>query len=85
MRINARLDENHEQKLRAIQQATSLSTSKIIEQALDLLYERTSSGGKERNQRLLEKLAGIGTGPADGSVNYKKYVADYLDDKFNHR
>ncbi len=85
MRINARLDENHERKLRAIQQATSLSTSEIIKQALDLLYEKTSSGGNEKNQKLLEKLGGIGRGPADGSVNYKKFVADYLDDKFNHR
>jgi hypothetical protein len=84
MRINARLDEIHEQKLLAIQQATSLSTSEIIKQALDLLYERTTLSDKERNLKLLEKLGGIGRGPADGSVNYKKYIAEYLDEKFNH-
>lgn len=85
MRINARLDENHEQKLLAIQRATSLSTSEIIKQALDLLYEKTTLSDKEKNRKLLEKLAGIGHGPADGSVNYKKYVAEYLDEKFDHR
>lgn len=85
MRINARLDENHEQKLLAIQQATSLSTSEIIKRALDLLYEKTTLSDKEKNRKLLEKLAGIGHGPADGSVNYKKYVAEYLDEKFDHR
>ncbi len=85
MRINARLDEIHEQKLLAIQQATSLSTSEIIKQALDLLYERTTLSDKEKNRKLLEKLSGIGHGPADGSVNYKKYVAEYLDEKFDHR
>ena len=85
MRINARLDKNHEQKLLAIQKATSLSTSEIIKQALDLLYEKTTLSDKEKNRKLLEKLAGIGHGPADGSVNYKKYVAEYLDDKFGHR
>jgi hypothetical protein len=85
MRINARLDENHEQKLLAIQRATSWSTSEIIKQALDLLYEKTTWSDKENNRKLLEKLAGIGHGPADGSVNYKKYVAEYLDEKFDHR
>jgi hypothetical protein len=85
MRINARLDENHEQKLLAIQRVTSLSTSEIIKQALDLLYEKTTLSDKEKNRKLLEKLAGIGHGPADGSVNYKKYVAEYLDEKFDHR
>jgi len=48
MRINARLDENHEQKLLAIQQATSLSTSEIIKQALDLLYEKTALTGRQK-------------------------------------
>jgi hypothetical protein len=85
MRINARLDENHEQKLLTIQRVTSLSTSEIIKQALDLLYEKTTLSDKEKNRKLLEKLAGIGHGPADGSVNYKKYVAEYLDEKFDHR
>ena len=58
MRINARLDKNHEQKLLAIQKATSLSTSEIIKQALDLLYEKTTLSDKEKNRKLLEKLAG---------------------------
>jgi len=79
------LDENHEQKLLAIQRATSLSTSEIIKQALDLLYEKTTLSDKEKNRKLLEKLAGIGHGSTDGSVNYKKYVAEYLDEKFDHR
>ena len=85
MRINARIDDSYEEKLRAIQQATALNTTEIIKQALDLLYEKTALSGKEKNQKLLEKLAGIGSGPSDGSVNYKKYVAEYLDEKFSHR
>ena len=85
MRINARIDDSYEQKLRAIHQATDLNTTEIIKQALDLLYEKTALSGKEKNQALLNKLAGIGNGPADGSVNYKKYVAEYLDEKFDHR
>ena len=85
MRITARIDDSYEHKLKAIQKITNLNTTEIIKQALDLLYEKTELSGKEKNQRLLKKLAGIGNGPEDGSVNYKKYVAEYLDEKFDHR
>ena len=85
MRITARIDKEYEHKLKTIQQITQLNTTEIIKQALDLLYEKIEVTGKEKNQQLLKKLAGIGNGPEDGSVNYKKYVADYLDEKFDHR
>ena len=85
MRITARIDDSYEKKIKAIQQATHLNTTDIIKQAIDLLYEKTELSAKEKNRKLLDKLAGIGHGPADGSVNYKQYVADYIDEKFNHR
>ncbi len=85
MRITARIDDSYEQKLKTIQQITHLNTTEIIKQALDLLYEKTELSGKEKNQKLLQMLAGIGHGPEDGSVNYKKYVGEYLDEKFDHR
>ncbi len=85
MRITARIDASYEQKLKIIQQKTHLNTTEIIKQALDLLYEKTELTAKEKNQRLLKKLAGIGQGPEDGSIHYKKYVAGYLDEKFDHR
>jgi hypothetical protein len=74
MRINARLDETHEQKLLAIQRETSWSTSEIIKQALDLLYEKTALTGRQKNQKLIEMLAGTAEGPEDLSVNYKEYL-----------
>ncbi len=85
MRITARIDDSYERKIKAIQQATHLNATEIIKQAIDLLYEKTEMSAKEKNQKLLEKLSGIGHGPADGSVNYKKYVIDAIDEKFNHR
>jgi len=85
MRITARIDDAYAQKLRTIQQVTQLNTTEIIKQGLDLLYEKTELTGKEKNQKLLSKLAGIGNGPEDGSVNYKKYVSEYLDEKLGHR
>ncbi len=62
-----------------------MNTTEIIKQALDLLYEKTELSGKEKNQQLIKKLGGIGKGPEDGSVNYKKYVSEYLDEKYDHR
>jgi hypothetical protein len=74
MRITARIDESYEQKLKTIQQITHLNTTEIIKQALDLLYEKTELSGKEKNQRLLQILAGTAEGPEDLSENYKEYL-----------
>ena len=74
MRINARLDDSYEKKLLAIQHATALSTSEIIKQALDLLYEKTTLTGRQKNQKLIEMLAGTAEGPEDLSENYKEYL-----------
>ena len=74
MRITARIDDSYEQKLKAIQQKTHLNTTEIIKQALDLLYEKTELSGREKNQKLLQMLAGTAQGPEDLSVNYKEYL-----------
>jgi Arc/MetJ-type ribon-helix-helix transcriptional regulator len=85
MRITVRIDENYEQKIKIIQQRTHLNATDVIRQAIDLLYEKEELSIKEKNSRLLAKLAGIGHGPEDGSVNYKHYVAKHIDEKFDHR
>lgn len=81
MRITARIDDSYEKKLKTIQQITHLSTTEIIKQALDLLYEKTELTGKEKNQQLLEKFAGIAVGPEDLSENYKEYLYQGLKEK----
>jgi hypothetical protein len=81
MRITARIDESYEQKLKTIQQITHLNTTEIIKQALDLLYEKTELSGKEKNQRLLQILAGTAEGPEDLSENYKEYLYKGLKEK----
>jgi len=85
MRITVRVDDSYEQKIKVIQQRTQLNTTDVIKQAIDLMYEKAESSAKEKNRELLAKLAGIGHGPEDGSVNYKRYIAEYIDEKFNHR
>ncbi|SFF01956.1 hypothetical protein [Nitrosomonas sp. Nm166] len=85
MRITVRVDASYEQKIKAIQQRTHLNTTDVIKQAIDLLYEKAELSGKDKNRKLLDKLSGIGHGPKDGSVNYKHYIAEYIDEKFDHR
>jgi hypothetical protein len=85
MRITVRIDDSYEQKIKVIQQRTQLNTTDVIKQAIDLMYEKAELSAKEKNRELLAKFAGIGHGPEDGSVNYKRYIAEYIDEKFNHR
>ena len=85
MRITVRIDDIYEQKIKIIQQRTHLNTTDVIKQAIDLLYEKAELSAKDKNKKLLDKLSGIGRGPEDGSVNYKRYIAEYIDEKFDHR
>jgi hypothetical protein len=85
MRITVRVDDSYEQKIKIIQQRTHLNTTDVIKQAIDLLYEKAELSGKDKNRKLLDKLSGIGHGPEDGSVNYKNCIAEYINEKFDHR
>lgn len=78
MRITVRIDENYEQKIKIIQQRTHLSATGVIKRAIDLLYAESELSFKEKNSKLLTKLAGIGYGSKDGSVNYKHYIAEHI-------
>jgi len=78
MKITVRIDENYEQKIRIIQQRTRLNATDVIKQAIDLLYAESELNSKEKNSKLLTRLAGIGYGSKDGSVNYKHYIAEYI-------
>lgn len=85
MRITVRVDERCEQKIKIIQQETHLNATDVIKQAIDLLYAKVELSTKEKNRRLLAKLAGVGHGAQDGSVNYKHYIAEHIDEKCDHR
>ncbi len=83
------LDANLDRQVHSIAQKAMASVDEIVNDILAKYIshyrdEKTALSGKEKNKQLLEKLAGIGSGEADGSINYKKYVADYLNEKFSH-
>jgi hypothetical protein len=48
------------------------------------LREKNKPGAKLK-ALLGSDFVGCGEGPEDGSINYKKYFADYLDDKYPDR
>lgn len=74
MRITVRVDNSYEQKIKIIQQRTHLNTTDVIKQAIDLLYEKAELSGKEKNQKLIQMLAGTAEGPEDLSITYRKYL-----------
>jgi HTH-type transcriptional regulator/antitoxin MqsA len=45
----------------------------------------TNNPGAKLKAFLESGLIGSGSGTADGSVNYKKYIAEYIDEKFGPR
>jgi len=88
MTLSAELDVQTEQDLLFISQTTGETVTHIIQ---NLIAERAAAlragqPPKSKMQRLLESdFVGCAEGPEDGSVNYKKYVADYLDEKYPDR
>ncbi|MDD5392060.1 MAG: hypothetical protein PHE17_03470 [Thiothrix sp.] len=89
MRINARLDDSYERKFQLVQQRERKNRSDILKEALDSYFatklRQDEDEALAKNQKLLQMLGGIMSAPADSSVNYKKYVKGYLDEKFGHR
>lgn len=83
MQLNTQLDDSYQAKIVAIQQSTHLETSEIIKQALDLMYQKVALTPKEKNQRLIEMLAGTAEGTEDLSENYKNYLDEGWKGKYD--
>ena len=82
MRISARLDDEYMSKLELLKKQNQLSTTAVIKLAIDTLYAlRMPKSGGTIQELLASDFVGIWKGPKDGSVNYKKYVIEYLDEK----
>ena len=86
MRINARLDDEYEKKFNEAQRHTGKTRTEILKEALDDYFQAESYQAEQdalaKNRKIVEMIGGIVEGPEDGSVNYKKYVMDYLDEKY---
>jgi len=86
MRINARLEDSYEEKFLKIQQLENKSRTEILKEALDRYFavelKQLEEQALRDNQKILAMIGGIASGSEDGSVQYKKYIKDYLNDKY---
>ena len=86
MRINARLEDSYEEKFLKIQQLENKSRTEILKEALDRYFadelKQLEDQAWGNNQEILAMIGGIATGPEDGSIQYKKDIQDFLNDKY---
>ena len=84
VRINARLDARHADKVQELALATGSSVSDVIRDAIDY-YHQARAGGAGKGRVALQRLVGCATGPRDLSSDYKRYLSRGLDAKHGHR
>jgi len=86
MRINARLDEDHSEKLHFLTHATKGTVSDVLKQAIDLYYAQTrSEAGSALSILQGTGFVGVAEGDEDLSVNYKQAMTGSLERKHDHR
>ena len=86
MRINARLDEEHSNKLEQLKARRNSSVSDILKQAIDLLYAQESAAPQKKLATLLEsEFIGIGQAPENLASDYKTWVRENMGNKFDSR
>ncbi|NRF69519.1 ribbon-helix-helix protein, CopG family [Aquincola sp. S2] len=81
MRVNARLDEETQQQLEYLVEATGESVSHVVRESVARYYRdvRAERGG----MRHFAKMIGKGnSGRSDIASNYKQYVAESIDAKY---
>ncbi|BBC26400.1 hypothetical protein ABRG53_4143 [Pseudanabaena sp. ABRG5-3] len=87
MRVNARLDRDRASKFNYIRRRTNQGASDIVKAAIDLYYEKLHQESPVKPLQLLKQsgLIGCAEGDADLSVNYKQYLTESLNEKYDHR
>ena len=75
MRVNARLDEDSEEKLAYLEKETGLSVSEIMRRAIASYYSRLRNDNADPSMALIKAgFVGCGEGPEDLSANYKQHL-----------
>ena len=81
LRINARLDEESSEHLRYLVNATGKATSVLVRESLAHYYRHVKS--QKKGLVHLAPFIGKGdSGRSDIASNVKKYVGEYLDEKY---
>lgn len=87
LRINARLDEQTASDLQFLREMLGdKSITEVLKYSLQQVAQDLRDRMRAKRQKQLWKDSGligcIENAPSDLSVNYKKYVAEYLDEKY---
>ncbi|MBL8515046.1 MAG: CopG family transcriptional regulator [Betaproteobacteria bacterium] len=84
-RVNARLDNVQAGKLAFLAEATGLSASDVMREAVDRFYMQVKQE-KGSKRPILDSLIGkFEGGPPDLSTNYKQYLTESLMKKHGYR
>ncbi len=82
MRINARLDKEHSEKLEQLRKQLKLSISDVVKEAIDIMYEKSHLQAEKKIQSLVTSgFVGCAEGPEDLASNYKQYSLQDLNAK----
>ena len=86
MRISARLDPDHAEKLEFLASATRQGKTELLKAAIDVYYRQVVTSHRRPAEALQESgFVGCATGPADLSEHYKKDLLESLSGKHDHR
>ena len=85
MRINARLDPEHSQKLEQLRKYTKLSVSDIVKRAIDVMYAQQTADPKMKLKTLLNSdFIGCFSDEPDLSENSEDIAQRILSNKDSH-
>lgn len=87
MRVNARLDPVHEEKLETLCRRTGRSRTDVLRQAIDLLHaHEMAERGHAAEIMRAQSFIGCAEGDPDLASNYKSSLGESLQDKMHdHR
>lgn len=85
-RVNARLDESRAGKLAALCRETGASVTEVIQEAIDVMYERHRQRATKAKE-IFERVGFIGAaeGPPDLSETYRSELTELLEKKHGDR
>jgi hypothetical protein len=83
LRINARLDEQAANDLEFLKESTHANNTEVLKAALRFYAKHLRNEAQRSKQALMDSgLVDSFQGPEDLSANYKKYVAEAIDEKY---
>jgi len=78
MRINARFDDQAEQQITWLTEATGQSVSHVVREAVALYYRQVRAEQRRLPTRLLASVGAADSGQADAASDYKRLLAESL-------